>query len=45
MKRRKERQAQKEKGEYAAVGIEASDFDDDLRLEIEDGFDEFENNP
>lgn len=45
MERRKERQAQKEKGEYAAVGIEASDFDDDLRLEIEDGFDEFENNP
>lgn len=45
MERRKERIAQKEKGEYAAVGIEASDFDDDLRLEIEDGFDEFENNP
>lgn len=45
MERRKERISQKEKGEYAAIGIGASDFDDDLRLEIEDGFDQFENNP
>lgn len=44
MERSRKKQAEKEKGEYAAVGIDFN-FENDSHLEMEGDLDEFENNP